>query len=598
MAGNFLNLAIAGALFSKKMKPSRQNKKLGAAVLGSVMLSSTITSFTNTVSASASASLNKSETQKNESSGFFSKIKSWVQPTLLAAGALTGAAMTAKHIIPSGFFGKIMSVVKPTASMLLTGATGVLGALKFILPLGKDAIQSWFFYKMYAQGFVQKIMPKKEFKMKSVVETKRQLDLLSNAIVGQSEAKRKIKNTIINMANTSQKGEKAKPVVFYFSGPTGCGKDHTIERLINPVFGGEKGDVFYFDGSCIDQNSETPVGKQVFGYHMIGGQSKNAQICISPVVSAIRNGCKVIVFDEFDKIVMKDGRTAAECMDETMRTILDKGKIYLPDSSELDCHGVVFCFTTNELPECLTKVNNFEKLDISKIKDPTGSHTVVRHDKSLLCRTNFVPIIMNQLKGEDLLTLCRDKLLDMMLDFKENYGIQLFHLGNFEKICREIAKEAEKRNEGARGVDKVINEMISPVVMQKAVLPFLSKVSNEGSTNEKDDENDESVSKVNIGLNFILSYNPEEGSFDCSLFQVSKKRIIPLDLDEDGNLLPPNEEKIIDLVKEKPKTSTTEKEGSLVVDEPPAPTQNKSEHHPESEGKPAPTPAPLPGPKR
>ena len=36
------------------------------------------------------------------------------------------------------------------------------------------------------------------------------------------------------MAHTSQKGEKAKPVVFYFSGPTGCGKDHTIEKLINP----------------------------------------------------------------------------------------------------------------------------------------------------------------------------------------------------------------------------------------------------------------------------------------------------------------------------------------------------------------------------
>jgi|GEM_PF-3793515 len=598
MAGNLLNLAVAGALFSKKIKPSRQNKKLGAAVLGSVMLSSAATSFTNTVSASATDSANKSETKKTESGGFFSKIKSWIKPAILTTGALVAGTLAVRKILPNSFFGKIMSVVKPTASTLFSGATGVLGALKFILPLGKDAIQSWFFYKMYAQGFVQNIMPKKEFKMKSVVETKRQLDLLSNAIVGQSEAKRKIKNTIINMAHTSQKGEKAKPVVFYFSGPTGCGKDHTIERLINPVFGGEKGDVFYFDGSCIDQNSETPVGKQVFGYHMIGGQSKNAQICISPVVSAIRNGCKVIVFDEFDKIVMKDGRTAAECMDETMRTILDKGKISLPDSSELDCHGVVFCFTTNELPECLTKVNNFEKLDISKIKDPTGSHTVVRHDKSLLCRTNFVPIIMNQLKGEDLLTLCRDKLLDMMLDFKENYGIQLFHLGNFEKICNEIAKEAEKRNEGARGVDKVINEMISPVVMQKAVLPFLSKVSNEGSTNEKDDENDESVSKVNIGLNFILSYNPEEGSFDCSLFQVSKKRIIPLDLDEDGNLLPPNEEKIIDLVKEKPKTSTTEKEGSLVVDKPPAPTQNKSEDHPESEGKPAPTPAPLPGPKR
>lgn len=594
MAGNFLNLAIAGALFSKKMKTSRQNKKLGAAVLGSVMLSSTVTSFANTVSAFAAASANKSETQKNESSGFFSKIKSWVQPTLLAAGALAGAALTAKHILPNSFFGKIMSVVKPTASMLLTGATGVLGALKFILPLGKDAIQSWFFYKMYAQGFVQKIMPKKEFKMKSVVETKKQLDLLSNAIVGQSEAKRKIKNTIINMANTSQKGEKAKPVVFYFSGPTGCGKDHTIEKLINPVFSGEKGDVFYFDGSCIDQNSETPVGKQVFGYHMIGGQSKNAQICVSPVVSAIRNGCKVIVFDEFDKIVMKDGRTAAECMDETMRTILDKGKISLPDSSELDCHGVVFCFTTNELPECLTKVNNFEKLDISKIKDPTGSHTVVRHDKSLLCRTNFVPIIMNQLKGEDLLKLCRDKLLDMMLDFNENYGIQLFHLGNFEKIRNEIAKEAEKRNEGARGVDKVINELISPVVMQKAVLPFLPKASSTSMDGSVKEENtpDESNNRVNIGLNFILSYKPEEGSFDCSLFQVSKKRIIPLELDEDGNLLPPKEEDIIDLSKENTKTSTPEKEARLVTGEPSAPKPNKSEAHLKPKDKPAPTPEP------
>ena len=461
--------------------------------------------------------------------------------TFFGAMVLSSSALSVTNAASAYFTDLLKFVASPVI--------GALSFLKFTLPLATEFYKTYFLYQMYCKPYIPNLLPKQNCEEMTVSEFKRIFKELSNLVVGQKKVMQVVFNVLLK--RTYHLIEKqAETYVLFFAGDSGSGKNHIIEKVIAPIvnYGRADAGVCVYSSSEIDPNSDIPLIEQMLGYRTFGGGNvKNTQLSMSRVTESLRDGCRLLVLDEFDKVIMKDGRTALEHLAEGLRTILDRGEVTLPGVGEVSFKNVVICITTNLFNECLQNVDNFKKLDPTKLENPTGSRTYVPLDRSLMNRTNLMKLIMEPLKSEDFLALCQKKLFDMMMGFKKKYGVHLFYGGNFEKICEATAKEAEKRNEGARGVDNVINEKVVPQVLHKAILPFINDVTDK---NSEENFSGEVQQKVRINRNFILSYDPETSTFDCSLYKVRDGLIVPIEVDEEGRVLPPDPSKIIRLPRE------------------------------------------------
>ena len=380
------------------------------------------------------------------------------------------------------------------------------GAVSTIAPLGLAAaplMQGYFMYKMFAEPKLQQLRPKVNplrgmtpSLMKNMME-----NFLNDNLVGQESAKNQLKKAFMNIAYNPKNG----PQVFYIVGPSGCGKNVITESVVKPIMCGNAIKPYIMEASYVDMNSSTSVQDQIFGYRLLGN-SMSGQMMPSPLISYIRtNPYGLVVFNEFDKRKDKDGRCITELIEENMRTILDQGGLTLPDGTWLDCSHLTFCFTSNELDECVENIDNFASLDLSKIKDKdeNKSRTVVKHDRSVFNRTNMHVVTLKALKEKDYYEIACKEYMALIAKLKLEYGVHLFYKGNFEQVCAGIALEAMKLENGGRGV-KTVTESLQGKILDEVLVPNLH---DDGSK---------------IRKNFIVIYKPNNDSENTSSGDPSK----------------------------------------------------------------------------
>lgn len=371
-------------------------------------------------------------------------------------------------------------------------------------------MQGYFMYKMYAEPKIQQLKPKiNPLRGITLLKMRKLVELCLQSVVGQDKAKVQLKNAFMNIAYDPDRG----PHVFYLVGPSGCGKNVITENVIKPIMCGSEIKPYIMEASYVnvDKNCSTSVPDQIFGFKVLGN-SMSGQVMPSPLVSYIRsNPYGLVVFNEFDKRKNDKGETVAELIEENMRTILDQGGLILPDGSWLDCSHITFCFTSNELDECVTNINNFESLNIDEIraKPENASRTVVKHDRSVFNRNNMHVVTLGALKNEDYFEMAKREYLGLITKFTMDYGVHLFYQGNFEQVSAGIAAEAIKLGNGGRGVRTIV-ESLQSQILSKILMPNLEFDLSEGlrKHNEK------------IHKNFIVVYDPNSGNFVCGKFDV------------------------------------------------------------------------------
>ena len=372
------------------------------------------------------------------------------------------------------------------------------GTINTVAPLAMAAaplMQGYFMYKVFAEPKLQQLTPKVN-PLRGITPTimKKMVEyFLNNNVVGQSAAKSQLKKAFMNIAYNPENG----PQVFYIVGPSGCGKNVITENVVKPMMCGNAIKPYIMEASYVDMNSQTSVQDQIFGYRVLGN-SMSGQMMPSPLISYIRsNPYGLVVFNEFDKRKDKDGKCITELIEENLRTILDQGGLTLPDGTWLDCSHLTFCFTSNELDECVENIDNFGSLDLSKIRDKeeNKSRTVVKHDRSVFNRTNMHVVTLKALKDNDYYEIACKEYMALISKLKLEYGVHLFYKGNFEQVCAGIATEAMKLENGGRGV-RTVTESLQGKILDEILVPNLP---DDGSK---------------IRKNFIVIYNPKNDSKD------------------------------------------------------------------------------------
>ena len=376
------------------------------------------------------------------------------------------------------------------------------GTISTIAPLGMAAspiMQAFFMYKMFAEPKIQQLTPKVNPLKNVGPEVMEQLirSLLNDNLVGQEEAIEQLINALMNKADNPEEG----PHIFYLVGPSGSGKNVITDKIIKPTICGKALKPYVMEASYVDMNSSTSVQDQIFGYKILGS-SMNGQVMLSPLISYIRsNPYGLIIFNEFDKRKDKNGKSIIELIEENLRTIMDQGGFYGPDNQWVDCRNLTIVFTSNELDECVKNIDNFKGIDLSKVKDPSGSRTVVKHDSSLFKRSNMHIIILKSLTEQDYYKLAAKTYMNLLYELKEKYGVHLLYSGNFEQVCVGIALEAIKSGNGGRGVKTVVNSLRGKI-LREIIIPNLPR--NGGK----------------IRKNFIVLYDQKSGKFICGKYNI------------------------------------------------------------------------------
>ncbi len=440
MGKSYLGTCFASALFSKKAK-SKSKSGATVALLSATILSSTGLLANNTASAAAFDPImsdilrgqynddKKDTASKNENkkSGIIwsclSSVGSTIMNTINTAGKIAAPFYTI-----GGALGQIQNVYNAYCSY-------------------KDFVED---------KVITKFIPKDDpFKGLTAFEAREKAQkLMDRNFFGQKDAKEAIDDALPYIVE--HHGER--PNIFYLLGPSGCGKNVLTEKVLTPILCGANTKPLVLGADFFDTEDtkdavsvkEQLVGFRKFGDHMVP----------SPILTYIvknPNGC--IVFNELDKGKDKNGVSIITKIEEVLRTILDDGKITLPDGTELDCRGLTFCFTTNELRECIENVNNFGDIDLTKVKDPSGSRTVVKHDKSFLNRPNIFVIPFDALSAKDYKQIADKEYKELAIKIQEKYGAHILYEDNLKELCSSIATEAIKLNKGGRSITPIIRKI-------------------------------------------------------------------------------------------------------------------------------------------
>lgn len=444
MANNFLGLAFTSALFSKKIK-AVSKRGAATAALSAAFLSGFGFSDAGTASAVNFYSEDPIE-QRLLSSGGRSAQK-------LVSNVPAGSGLVRSLLsLGSAAIGNVVDTVQSFASPI-----GSLGyAIKQIGDL-------WWMYK--ASGFqdtaMSYVQPKRDpLEGVGVFEFYQKYDeLLDLVFVGQERPMQKFRSYIPNILGN--RGKIAN--LIHCFGPSGAGKNLFLYKVLIPLLCGSSVDPLVINADFFDTDdvaNADSIKQQLLGYRKFGDR-----MVPSLLLRYVKNNpYGVVVFNELDKAKDKNGVCVLTKIEEVLRTILDDGTYTAVDGTVYDFRGLTICITTNEAEECVNNVNNFADVDLSKVKDSSGSRTIVKHDKSFLNRPNLFTLPFDDLTPKDYVEIAAREFKDLANTIKPQYGIHILYEGNFEKVCYLIAREAVKLNKGGRAVTPIVGELNSKLV--------------------------------------------------------------------------------------------------------------------------------------
>lgn len=261
------------------------------------------------------------------------------------------------------------------------------------------------------------------------------LENLQNLVLGQSEATQKVGNFIHNLKSSSTNPDvKTALGSFFFVGPSGVGKDKTVEAFIETLTGSDFSEnqqkIVYVDGNILgdsEQSLNRLIGSATGYVGSVGHAGYQAPLLArlrndeAKISYPLHNGkitrqLKVVVFREFDNI--------AQTIQKLLADSIEKGSIEV-DQKTLDLTDTVFFFTSNsgnyeaerlrnlavnqeggkvaarlrqQLRDCYATAvsRNFNPEFVGKI---SGGFTVFDHLDPELVRTKIIDLLIQNLVG-------------------------------------------------------------------------------------------------------------------------------------------------------------------------------------------------------
>lgn len=272
-------------------------------------------------------------------------------------------------------------------------------------------------------------------------------------IEGQTKSKNTIESflyTIIHDKNLAQlnKYKYNHADVILMIGPSGVGKTLAANEIakalkINPLV---------LSSADVDLSSSDTIIEQLFGLYSEYGNSpiKKSKILAKYLSAHPRNG--VIVINEYDKLNPKGE------LDEILRAAVDNGIVNIK-GQVFDFSGMLIILTSNESSSCINR-GNFDKINLEKETDNTGSRTIALHDKSFLNRIKIVEF--DNLTQIEYFKIAKKEFHKKVIDYWEKFaGIKLIIS---DETYKKIAIKAENNNKGARYLEIIRANLVREII--------------------------------------------------------------------------------------------------------------------------------------
>ena len=231
----------------------------------------------------------------------------------------------------------------------------------------------------------------------------------------------------------------------YLVGPAGTGKTETAIQLVRSLTSNNN-PAYVIDASTI-LNNKGKFSKLLKPIKLNNEEyGKNMKFLRSDLDTYIRTAKRgVIIFNEIDKI-LQDPKLAPD-LNETLRGLKDNNYYIDEKGEKVDVSGFVFIFTSNE------------KVDKSE-KDYTGSRTIVNSDQSLRTRFRIVRFSDFNIKEyNQLVNMYLEKVKDSFSEIYSELNIKINYEPKIEKYCSEyIFSNPELKNRGARAIYDVLGD--------------------------------------------------------------------------------------------------------------------------------------------
>ncbi len=296
------------------------------------------------------------------------------------------------------------------------------------------------------------------------------LDILFKEIKGQEKAKKQVKSIVYGILHRKNQaklmGRKYEQGdVMYFAGPSGVGKTLMAKGLAKYKILTTNSEPFYMSASEVDKESSESVVDQLFGknnyYGGYGGYGydNGTRNVISKPKNLVKylndNPNGIVIVDEYDKMW-------SPALDEVFRTIVDKGTINVKGQT-IDCSGITFILTSNESTSSLEGGNQDVTTD-KDIDDGTGSRTKIKHDKSFINRLQ--PVEFENLSSAEYAQIIDKEIKKDLVNYWEDPDVKELKVNLDEKCLKDMAVVVEKKNQGARYINKLQSDLFRDITMK------------------------------------------------------------------------------------------------------------------------------------
>ena len=269
-------------------------------------------------------------------------------------------------------------------------------------------------------------------------------EYLKTSVFRQDAAMDKIVDVMSGMADLWASSDKSgvpctSACTMTFMGDSGVGKTYAARTLSKALFHRDM-QPWQFITSTSVTASATSGGKDNRVNLSPADQLFNEK---SEIVRQLKlNNRVIVVLDEVDKMHKSD---PDDTILERLRDARDTGKLLVRNGVNydyIDVSRTVFICITNELRQCWGLPE--EKLTEAQ----AAARTFIQRDKSLVNR--FDVIEFNYLNRKDYKFILTPELDELKEEYSKEYGIDL---NISDAVIEEIAREAEKKNKGVRGIN-------------------------------------------------------------------------------------------------------------------------------------------------
>ncbi|MCL2311896.1 MAG: AAA family ATPase [Firmicutes bacterium] len=168
----------------------------------------------------------------------------------------------------------------------------------------------------------------------------------------------------------------------------------------------------------------------------------------------LQNSKTVFIIDEIDKIHKKDHNdTILERWREVKDTGILRYRLSNGEYRNIDASRCVFIFISNELPQCW----GLPERDFTP--QEATSRTTVKRDRSLVNRFDVVEF--ENFKKDDYMVILKPLISQIKQSYSQLYNMNIEFAEDFTE---NVARTAEDKNKGARGVNDFLVELRGKLV--------------------------------------------------------------------------------------------------------------------------------------